>query len=191
MAKFVFKEAESGLWPPFEKLFGENGACGGCWCQFWRFPKGGKAWEFARGEYAKTVMKSLFDVNEITGLIAFDNKKAIGWCSYGPRSVFSRIQNMKAFERDDTDGVWCINCFFIDRKYRGKGLSKQMLTAALEFMSKRGVRSVEAYPVPLTKAGKRLPASFVFSGPLKIFLDSGFEIIQRKSYSRPLVRKNL
>ena len=23
----------------FEELFGANGACGGCWCMFWRLPR--------------------------------------------------------------------------------------------------------------------------------------------------------
>ena len=26
----------SDLWPAFEDLFGENGACNGCWCMYWR-----------------------------------------------------------------------------------------------------------------------------------------------------------
>ncbi|MSR52883.1 MAG: hypothetical protein EXS09_06285 [Gemmataceae bacterium] len=25
-------------WDDFEKLFGERGACGGCWCTAWRRP---------------------------------------------------------------------------------------------------------------------------------------------------------
>jgi hypothetical protein len=24
------------LWPPLEDLFGERGACNGCWCMYWR-----------------------------------------------------------------------------------------------------------------------------------------------------------
>jgi hypothetical protein len=25
-----------GLWPALEDLFGERGACNGCWCMYWR-----------------------------------------------------------------------------------------------------------------------------------------------------------
>jgi hypothetical protein len=28
------------LWPALEQLFGPNGACGGCWCMWWRIEKG-------------------------------------------------------------------------------------------------------------------------------------------------------
>jgi hypothetical protein len=27
------------LWPALENLFGENGACNGCWCMYWRIGK--------------------------------------------------------------------------------------------------------------------------------------------------------
>ena len=34
-------------WSILTKLFGSNGACGGCWCMWPRVPRGGKAWEEA------------------------------------------------------------------------------------------------------------------------------------------------
>ena len=36
-------------WPVIRRLFGDNGACGGCWCMWWRVPRGGKLWEEAKG----------------------------------------------------------------------------------------------------------------------------------------------
>jgi len=66
-----------------------------------------------------------------------------------------------------------------------------MLAAALKFMKKRKIKTVEGYPVPLTKDGKQLPPAFTFQGPLRIFEEAGFDIVQRLSYSRPLVRKTL
>ena len=188
MPDFKFKEAAPELWKDLEKLFGDNGACGGCWCQWWRVPRGGKLWEETKGTKAKKQMKALFKSGEITGLIVYDGTRAVAWLSYGPRLNFSRTERIKAYSRDDIESVWSINCFFIDRKYRRQGLAKLMLDAALKFMKRRNVKIVEAYPTPLTKAGKKLPAAFVYTGPLKIFEDTGFAIIQRASYSRPLVR---
>ena len=191
MGRFQFKEAGAALWPAFEKLFGENGACGGCWCQYWRVPKGGKTWEAAKYDMARKAMKHLFLTNRVTGLLAFDGDRAVGWCSFGPRRDFPRIENMKAYRRDDTDGVWSINCFFIDKNYRRRGLAREMLRAALKFIKKKKVRVVEAYPTPLSRNGNKLPPAFSWTGPMKIFEEAGFEIIQRLSYSRPLARKKL
>ncbi len=191
MPTITFKEATPESWSDFEKLFGDNGACGGCWCQHWRIPKGGKLWDEVKGKVAKSMMEELFKSGDITGLLAYDGKKAVAWCSYGPRENYSRINNMKAYGRNDTYGIWCINCFFIDKNYRRQGLARQMLDAAVKFITKREVKTIEAYPTPLTKAGKKLPAAFSFSGPLKMFEDAGFGIIQRDSHSRPLVRKTV
>jgi len=127
----------------------------------------------------------------MTGLLAYHNDRAIGWCSFGPRIVFLRTETMKAYRHDNIDRVWSINCFFIDKNYRRQGLSQQMLRNALIFLKKRKVGTVEAYPVPLTKEGKQLPAAFAYTGPLKIFQQTGFEIVQRLSYSRPLVQIQL
>jgi GNAT superfamily N-acetyltransferase len=191
MTKYKFKEISSELWPDFEKLFGKNGACGGCWCQWWRLPKGGMLWQETKGARAKRTTKYLVKNDLMTGLLAYDGDLPVAWCSYGPRTDFPRTERMKAYRRDDIAEVWSLNCFFIDKKYRGTGLARESLKAALKFMQKRRVEIVEAYPVPLTKDGKKLPAAFTYTGPLKIFEEAGFEIVQRISYSRPLVRKKL
>ena len=41
-------------WPTIEVLFGKNGACGGCWCMFWRLPKGGAFWQEQKGVRNRT-----------------------------------------------------------------------------------------------------------------------------------------
>ena len=66
-----------------------------------------------------------------------------------------------------------------------------MLQAAVKFIKKKKVKVIEAYPVTLTKAGKRLPAAFSFTGPIKMFTDEGFEITQRLTPTQPLVCKSL
>ena len=42
-----FKPIKRNLWTDFEELFGPKGACGGCWCMFWKLR--GKAYDEARG----------------------------------------------------------------------------------------------------------------------------------------------
>ncbi len=41
------------LWPALERLFGAHGACGGCWCMWWRVERGGKTWKDIQGAKAK------------------------------------------------------------------------------------------------------------------------------------------
>ena len=34
--KTTFKPLSKNNWEDFVELFGSNGACGGCWCMWWR-----------------------------------------------------------------------------------------------------------------------------------------------------------
>ena len=187
----VYKELNPSRWPAFKELFGARGACGGCWCMWWRVERGGKLWEETKGQRAKARMKKLVASGKASGIIAFDGKKPVGWCSFGPRTDFPRIETVKAYRRDDTANVWCINCFFIARSHRGQGVARGLIRAAVETMAKRKVRIIEGYPVTKTHDGKTLAAAFSWTGPLVIFEELGFAEVQRLAATKPLVRLKL
>jgi len=42
------------LWPAFENLFGEQGACSGCWCMSWRI---GNAYRMRPRAYNKATFQ--------------------------------------------------------------------------------------------------------------------------------------
>ncbi len=175
-------------WPFIEKLFGPRGACGGCWCMSWRVPHGGKTWQAVKGEPNRKAMKTLVHSGEAHGILAFDGDVPVGWCAFGKRAEFPRTETMKAYRREDAEDVWSINCFYIAKGYRDQGLASQMAEAAVKAIVKRKGRVIEAYPVPLTKDGNRLPAAFAYTGPEVLFKKLGFKLVQRLSFSRPLYR---
>jgi hypothetical protein len=49
--KISVKELTTALWNDLEELFGEKGACGGCWCMYMRIGKGEK-WADVKGSEA-------------------------------------------------------------------------------------------------------------------------------------------
>lgn len=178
-------------WPDLTALFGKNGAADGCWCMWWRRPRGGKLWEEKRGRPNRDAMRRLVRAERALGMLAYDGDTPVGWCGYGPRADFPRIETVKAFRRDDTAGVWCINCFYIARGARGQGVARGLLDAVLGDLRRRRVRTVEAYPVTTTEDGRRVQPGFAFTGPLHIFAERGFREVQRLSPTRPLVRLEL
>lgn len=186
-----YKKLRPAMWSAFEELFGARGACGGCWCMWWRVERGGKLWDETKGKRAKTSMKRLVSSGKAMGIIAFDGKQPVGWCSFGPRADFPRIETVKAYRRDDATGVWCINCFFIARTHRGQGIARGLIRAAVAAMNRRGVRTIEGYPVTKTRDGRALSAAFSWTGPLVIFEELGFTEVQRFSPTKPLVRLEL
>ena len=182
-----FEELRPSLWPAVERLFGPNGACGGCWCMWWR-AESRKIWNEIKGDGAKKAFKNLIKNGKAHGILAFAGDEPVGWCSLGPRRDFPSLESVRAYKRDDIGDVWSITCFFIHRKWRGKGLSRALLRAAVEVMQKRGVNTVEAYPSITTKEGRRLDAFLAYTGTIKIFEEIGFKSVQSTNPLKPLMR---
>jgi len=184
-----FEELRPDLWHAVERLFGPNGACGGCWCMWWRAET--RNWNEVKGAPAKKMFKNLIQKSKAHGMLAFAGEEPVGWCSFGPRQDFPGLERVRAYKRSDISDVWSINCFFIHRKWRGKGLVRGLLKAAIEAIRKRGVKIVEAYPATTTKDGRKLTGSLAWTGPIKIFEEQGFKTIQSTNPLKPLVRLEL
>ncbi len=188
---FIYHELEPNRWRDLTQLLGPNGAQDGCWCMWWRRPHGGKLWEAKKGRPNRDAMRRLVQNRKASGILAYQGDTPVGWCAFGPRLDFPRLETVKAFRRDDIDDVWSVNCFYIARGYRGQGVARGLLAAALKAMRRRGARTIEAYPVTTTGKGDRVQPAFAYTGPLSIFEQAGFQEIQRLAPTRPLLRRTL
>ena len=110
-----YKILSPELWEDIVKLFGSNGACGGCWCQAWRIEKGEK-WDDVKGESAKKRLKKGIEDSSVFAVIAYEGSKPVGWCTYGPRISFPRIERARTLKCDDADAVWSLPCFFCNKR---------------------------------------------------------------------------
>ncbi|MCK6620553.1 MAG: GNAT family N-acetyltransferase [Calditrichaceae bacterium] len=167
----------------FEKLFGKNGACGGCWCMFWRLARA----EFSgqKGEGNRQAMKKLIESGETPGILAYLGDEPVGWCSVAPREKFPALERSRVSARIDDQPVWSITCFFIHKNYRRKGLSLALLRAAVDYVREQGGKIVEGYPV---EPKKPQPGAFVWTGLASAFRQAGFQECARRSETRPLMR---
>ena len=180
---FTFQPLTAATWNDFAELFGDKGACGGCWCMYWRL----RAAEYnkQKGEGNKKAMKELVK-NVSPGIIAYAKAKAIGWCAVAPRSEYIRFETSRILKPVDDKNVWSVSCFFIHKQYRQKGLSTQLLKAAVDLAILKGAKIVEGYPVEPEKG--RLPDVFAWTGFSSIFIKAGFKEVERRSESRPIMR---
>lgn len=182
--KFTFKPLTEKTWNDFENLFGERGACGGCWCMSWRLKS--SEFEEQKGAGNKKAMLGLVKKNEQIGIIAYLGKQPIGWCAAAPREKFIRLDNSRVLKRIDDEQVWSITCFFITKEFRRKGLSTELLNAVINFCKKKKVEILEGYPtVPYNK---NIPAAFAWTGIPISFEKAGFEEVKRRSKSRSIMR---
>jgi GNAT superfamily N-acetyltransferase len=179
-----FKELRKESWKDFETLFGEKGACGGCWCMYWRLRN--KEFENQKGEGNKRAMKNLANKNEQIGIIMYLNNEPIGWCSFAPREDFTRLANSKILKPVDDKPVWSITCFFIDKNFRRQGYSVKMLKGVIGYCKKRKVRILEGYPVEPKK--NKMPPAFAWTGIAAAFSQAGFKEVARRSETRPVMR---
>ena len=171
------------LWTDLEELFGPNGACGGCWCMYWKLR--GKAFDAAKGPGARRMHKSIVDAGTETGLLAYLNGEVAGWVAVEPRTAYDKLAHSRVLTPVDHQPVWSVTCFYIAKKYRNRGVSVRLLEAAVAHVKRRGGRIVEGYPVD-TKVS--MPDPFVYTGTASAFIQAGFTEVARNSPTRPIFR---
>ena len=169
-------------WKDFEKLFGANGACGGCWCMWWRLKR--SEYEIQKGAGNKKAIKKIISSGTIPGIIAYDNDAPVGWCAIEPRESYALLENSRVLKRIDHEKVWSVVCFFVDRKYRRKGVTEKLLEAALTHAKKNKAKIVEGYPID----SKNTPSAFAWTGFASAFRKVGFKEVHRGSPTRPIMR---
>lgn len=183
-ADLVFYPLTPDRWPDFERLFGERGAVGGCWCMWWRLT--GSEFERQKGEGNRQAMKAIVESGEVPGLLAYAGDKPVAWCSVAPREHFPRLQRSPILKPIDETAVWSIVCFFVEKGHRDQGVGSQLLRAAVAYVRDQGGKVVEGYPVEPRK--DRMPTLFAFTGLASTFRKAGFVECLRRSETRPIMR---
>jgi predicted GNAT family acetyltransferase len=184
LSSLEFEPVTKNNWDKLEQLFGINGACGNCWCMYFRLNKHDFD-EGKRNDGNKNALKKLVWENSPVGLLAIFEGQPIAWCALAPREDFSKLERSRIHKRIDDKEVWSVPCTFIDKKFRRRGVSVELLKGVVKYAGTKGIKIIEAYPAI---TGTKLPDAFAWIGLYKSFERAGFEIVDRKSKNRPMVR---
>ena len=182
--KITFHPASAKRWSDLEELFGEGGACGGCWCMFWRLPR--KEFDAGKGARNKRALKRIVRQEREPGIIAYVGSEPIGWCAIAPRADYVALERSRVLKPVDNQAVWSISCLFIKKPYRRQGVSSQLLQAGITFAASHGACIVEGYPVEPSM--EKTPDPFLWNGVPSAFKRAGFKEVARRSSSRPIMR---
>lgn len=185
MLELTFKPLQPDTWDDFVTLFGERGACGGCWCMLWRLPR--RQFEQQKGQANKQAMEAIVNSGEIPGILAYHESRAVGWCAVAPRTSYSALARSRILKPVDDRPCWSIACLFIERSCRKKGVATQLLPAAVAYARSQGATMLEGYPVE-PQSERDVPAAFAWTGIPKAFLRAGFKEVARRSPTRPIMR---
>ena len=177
-------------WPAFERLFGKQGACSGCWCIHWRVPHADYVEK--RGDKAKAMFKRRVMKGPPPGVLAFIGDEAVGWLQITPRADTPEWNNTRRVTAplDPADAkdehVWGATCFFIKSSARGHGVMGALLRGGLEYARANGARVVEACPID----GKASTVD-AYVGRVSVFRRAKFKEVARRKDNRPLMRLTL
>lgn len=186
MAELTFRAVTPSRWTDMAQLFGERGACAGCWCMVWRLTAA--RWETGKGAGNRRAMRRIVASGGVPGVLAYRGRRPVGWCSVAPREQFSFLSRSRVLAPLDERPVWSVSCLFVDREFRRQGVSVALLGAAADFAARRGARIVEGYP---TEPRGKLPDAFAWTGIPSAFLGAGFREVMRRSPVRPIMRKTV
>ena len=179
--------AGASRWADLERLFGDRGACGGCWCMHFRLPK--PAYEAGKGEPNRRALRALVRSELPPGVLAYRGRTPVGWCAVAPRERFPRLAASRAMRSPDDRPVWSIVCLFVAREQRRRGVSVALLDGAAAFAASRGATLVEGYPVePKSHA---MPDVFAWTGTAAAFRAAGFVEAARALPGRPVMRREV
>lgn len=171
----------------FEALFGERGACAGCWCMWFRGTR--KVYEKNQGAGNKRRMKKIITSGEVPGILAYHGGEPVGWCAVAPRETYDALARSRVMAPVDNQPVWSVTCLFVRKDFRRRGVSTRLLDAAAKYAGTQSARIVEGYPVEAKKPDQ--PDPFMYHGSASAFRAAGFEEVARRSPSRPIMRRGV
>ena len=138
-----------------------------------------------RGEANRWAMKKLVDSGRMPGVIAYVDGEPAGWCSAGPREDFVRLERSTLLKRVDSEPVWSIVCYYVNRRFRGHGLTEHLTRGAVEHAGTQGVQIIEAYPFEVARGSS---PSGAYTGVADVLRKVGFVEVARPSSDRPIMR---
>lgn len=127
------------------------------------------------GSPSRRRMTALARRRRAPGLLAYLDGEVAGWIAVAPRPELARVDSSKATPRVDDLPVWVVPCITVRRRFRGRGVARALIRAAVAYAAEQGAPAVEAYP---RQSSERVHDDFAFIGTESLFRKAGFRRIR-------------
>ncbi len=171
------------LWPALEDLFANGGACSRCWCMY---PRLGGAYRNRPPEQNRADLRRIVERGPPPGLLAFAGDTPVGWCQVTPRAALPWFDARSPLKPVDDAPVWSLSCFYIRKGWRRKGVTAQLIAAAVTAAKRAKAPALEAYPLDAART-----TSTSYTGYASTFARAGFHEVARHKPPRPIMRHDL
>jgi len=143
-----------------------------CYCMYHHLPH--EVWEDRTWEENRADLVGRITSGATTGVLAYSDGKVIGWCNASLR----RELPARAGGTEDDDTVLVTSCFQVAPPYRGHGVARRLLDAAIDLARELGCSAVEGFPNPKLDATN--PEAF--PGPAALYRSAGFDVEDRHAW---------
>jgi GNAT superfamily N-acetyltransferase len=173
------------------RLFASNGY--ECYCRFWHFPGTSREWlsrcfqEPGENERQMRALVASGSV-EMRGVVAWPAAEPnvvapappelIGWLKLAPAGAVPKLYDQRLYKglpvlSGDRSATYTVACVLVREDFRRRGVSRALLAGAIEAARAWGARRLEAFP----RSDTDVPGSALMTGPTRLFLDAGFEVV--------------
>jgi len=157
--------------------FADNPQWAKCYCHYYQVPKSIR-WASLSAPQNRTAMQARIEVGEMEGFLAYEGGDVVGWVNAQPRH---KLPHCFAGLGISPTPLTCVPfeaaaivCFVIAPTQRRRGIARALLRGAIESFAARGFKLVDAFPC---KSADSELAADRYHGPLRIFLDAGFNVL--------------
>jgi GNAT superfamily N-acetyltransferase len=121
----------------------------------------------ARGEHVRKLCRRAIP----PGVLAYDADEVVGWAGVAPRAGLPVARSTKIPTVDDLE-VWSIFCVRVRPGFRGRGISLDLVSGAVDLAREHDAPGIEA--VPVDNGGKKVDLTMAFVGTRGLFERAGF-----------------
>lgn len=180
-------------WEQLQTVFGTRGDAFRCQCQWFKLARGETLAGLGADELSARLREQAacgMPGDPTSGLVALAGEEPVGWVAVEPRPAYRGLVRVgkvpwegRSEDREDPS-VWAVTCFVTRAGFRRRGVSRALLTGAVEHARARGAAAVEGYPMTTTAA----VTGELFVGIEQVFLEAGFHVVTRPTRRRAVVR---
>ncbi|MEO5651207.1 MAG: GNAT family N-acetyltransferase [Marmoricola sp.] len=183
-------------WDDLRAIFGTRGSASVCWCQRYKLSR--------RESFASVPEEVRADrlreqtgcgdagggAEQTNGLVAQLDGQPVGWCAVEPRpAYFGLLANFRVpwegrDEDKGDDSVWAVTCVLTRAGFRRRGVSRALISGAVDHARECGARAIEGYPMTTNKA----IAEELHVGSVAGFAAAGLREVSRPSQRRAVMR---
>ncbi len=136
-----------------------------CYCMVHHLDRqqgGTRTWQENRADLERRIGEG-----RTTGIVAYVDGKVVGWCNASLRREFPE----HVTGSDEDEEVLVTRCFQVAPPFRGHGIARKLLDAAVAMARERGCTAVEGFPNPEARDD-----ATAYPGPVALYEGAGFEV---------------